>query len=285
MTVSQSSEGALLLDNIRISKQLEKSPKFKNQAKKLSDCCKYKNLFLGEDNSFIELGKRCGYRICPHCGKIRSYMYFKQFIGFLKTKKLIRYMQGKGLRFLTLTIKNVKNLSKGIDKFYDSFTKFKRRKYFKDNIFGGLGTLDIKKGNDGLWNLHGHFIINSKYLDMKSHKKTGKDSKLVSEWNHCTKGSGILYLEKVKGYEGSLGYVLKYLVKGILDLSPKEKAIFFKKTYKRRLLFTFGEFYGIKRPKIKSNLQYIKPGSEEYNLFYGSNENKPLNVSDYEKEV
>lgn len=275
MVVSSSgAEGSLLLDNIRISKQLKKDPKFKKQSEKLANCRKHKNLFLGE-NGFIEIGSGCGFRICNYCSKVRANFYYNQFIDYLKTKNIPRFFNGKGLRFMTLTIKNVKNLIKGINKFYDSFTKLKRRSYFKDKIKGGIGTLEIKEGKDGLWNIHGHFIIDSKYLDMKSHlKKEGTDSKLVQEWKHCTKDRGILDVRKIKDYERSLGYVLKYLTKGIKDLSIKEKVKFFKLTYKRRLIFTFGNFYGIKRPKKKSKLQYIKRFSEEFNLFYGIEERK-----------
>ena len=67
---------------------------------------------------------------------------------------------------------------------------------------------DIKKGKDGLWNMHFHFIIESSYLDMKSHKKTGEDSRFVKEWKQCTNGSGVLQIKRVRNYEGALDYIL-----------------------------------------------------------------------------
>jgi len=280
-------EASLLLDSIRISKQLEKDKEFVKQAEKLANCCKYKNLFLGEEG-FIEIGKGCGYRICNYCSKIRANFYYKQFIDYLKTKNIPRFFNGKGLRFMTLTIKNEKDMIYGINKFYDSLTKLKRRSYFKEKVNGGIGTLEIKKGNDNLWNIHGHFIIDSLYLDMKSHlKKKGSDSKLVQEWKHCTEDSGILDVRKIRGHEGALGYVLKYLTKGIYDLSVEEKVEFFKLTYKRRLIFTFGDFYKIKRPKKKSKLQYIFPWSEEYEAYYMPKiqKNNLPTLDDYEREM
>ena len=286
MTSSLGAEGSPLLDSIQISKQLEKDKDFVNQAKRLANCCKHKNLFLGEEG-FVEIGKGCGYRICNYCSKVRSNFYYKQFIDYLKTKKIPKFFNGKGLRFMTLTIKNEEDMIYGINKFYDSFTKLKRRDYFKKKVIGGIGTLEIKKGNDALWNIHGHFIIDSLYLDMKSHKKTGGDSEFVQEWKHCTKDSGILDVRTIKDHQGALGYVLKYLTKGIYDLSVEEKVEFFKLTYKRRLIFTFGDFYKIKRPKKKSKLQYINPYSEEYEMYYESKrpKKKHLGLEDYEKEV
>ena len=196
-------------------------------------------------------------------------------------------MQQPGLRFLTLTIINQKDLGKAINDFYEAFTRFKRRKYFKENIKGGLGSIEIKKGKDDQWNVHGHFLIDSKYLDMKSHKKTGKDSKLVQEWKKCSRGSGVLFLRKVEAHQGSLNYILKYITKALDNLIPEEKATFLKATFKRRLIFTFGSFYKIKRPKKKKNLQYINPFSEEYQQFYNPKKKKrrAKNVLDYEKEV
>jgi len=286
MALSQAFAERLLLDNIRISKQLQKDKKFLKQAERLANCCKYKNLFLKEEK-FIEVGSGCGYRVCDYCSKGRSYFYYNQFIDFLKTKKITRFIQGRGLRFLTLTLKNQKDLKIGINLFYESFTKLKRRKYFKQRVLGGLGTIDIKQGKDGLLNIHAHFIIDSLYLDMKSQdKKKGRDSKLVQEWKLCTKGSGILFIKKIKNCEGALGYVLKYLTKGLSDLTPKQKAEFFKLTFRRRLIFTFGEFYKIKRPKKKSKYQYISKFSEEYELYLNSKKakGKSSTLEDY-KEV
>ncbi len=264
-----------LLDNIRISEHLESNKKFVKQAKKLRNCCKNFEVFIDwKDSNFVKFGTRCGYRVCLYCSKVRSCFYYNQFIDHIRKIKIPKSMQQRGLRFLTLTLVNQKNLKKGINLFYKSFTKFKRRKYFKDRIMGGLGTIEAKKGEDKLWNIHGHFLIDSKYLDMKSHKRTGKDSLLVREWTKSTRGSSILFLKNVRDYQGSLNYILKYLVKGIENLTPKQKAEFFKITYKRRLIFTFGNFYGIRRPVKPKRYQWISPFSEEYESYLDSDKPK-----------
>ncbi|MEK6951754.1 MAG: hypothetical protein AABX29_01950, partial [Nanoarchaeota archaeon] len=74
--------------------------------------------------------------------------------------------------------------------------------------------------------------------------------------------------------------------KGLENLTPEEKAEFFKATFGKRLIFTFGSFYKIKRPKKKKRLQYINPFSEEYQMFYGNKKKRrPKNILDYEKEM
>ncbi len=215
----------------------------------------------------------CNYRICPECGEKRSFKFEKKYLGPIKKMKIARSIYDSGLRFLTLTIVNQKSIEEGIDYLYESFRRFNRRNYFKEKVSGGIGSIEIKDGVNGLWNLHIHLIIDSTYLDMKSHLKTGEDTKLVKEWEHCTKGSGILYLERVRDHRGALKYVLKYLTKGISDLSPELKASFFKQIFGRRLLFTFGRFLNMKGDKDKFFCRdcgifyrYIIIGSEEYEL-------------------
>jgi plasmid rolling circle replication initiator protein Rep len=282
LPLPQKSEGLLLLDNIQISQHLEKYPEMEMQAIRLRTCGKNFNFFMCNCN-FIKIPKRCNYRICPVCGKIRSIKFYKKFIGLIKKKRVARSIYDKGLRLLTLTIKNQENLEGGITKLYSSFTQLKRRDYCKHNLSGGLGVIEIKKGKDGLWNHHIHFIIDSSYLDMKSHKKTGKDAKLVQEWKECTGDSGILDIKRITYHKGALNYVLKYLTKGIDDLTNEEKALFFKLTFKRRLLFTFGkEFYGIKFfkekhvcPECGGYYKYLLSNSEEYEIAKNYFKGKP----------
>lgn len=273
-------------ENIKIAKELRKL-KYKNKKEKekwfrkaelLENCKLHKNFFIdNEENRFVELDKRCKSRVCRVCSLIRQMNYFDQFYPYLKKNKIARRINHDGLRLLTLTIKNQKNLTKGIDKIYKAFTKFKRRKYIneiitkkekKKRIRGGIGSFHIKKGigDKTSYNHHIHLIIDSSYLDMKSHKKTGEDAKLVREWKSCTGEGGVLDIRKIKDHKGSLYYILNYLSQGFEGFTPKEKAIFFKATSGRRLIFTFGSFYGIKKPAKSKRYQYLPPGSEEYEL-------------------
>ena len=272
---SQSSKGALLLDSLYLSEQLGKDEKFEVQAYKLKSCGQFSTILMC-GCGFIKVPKRCNYIICSRCGKIRSDKFYKRFIRLVKTKRIARSIYDVGLRFLTLTIRNVRDVIEGVDKLYTSFKKLRRRDYWKNRVLGGIGSIDMKKAEDGLWNIHIHALIFSRYLDMKSHKKKGGDSKLVQEWRKSTGGDSILDIKRVRSHEGALYYILKYLAKGISDLSYEEKAEFFKLTFRRRLLFAFGRkkdkiFYGIKiikTPALCKNchdpFEYIRLHSEEY---------------------
>lgn len=299
MSSSQVGEADLLLDVSQISEHLEKLTylrkgkklSFKKQAERLKNCRKKKNLFLCEDG-FKEIGQGCNYRICLYCGKVRSWRYISQYYDLIKPKRIARSIYDNGLRHVILTLKNQKDIEKGVTKLYESFRKLRRRKYCNEKIKGkkrlrgGLGVIHIKIGKDGLWNIHFHFLIDSSYLDMKSHKKKGGHSKFVTEWKECTGGSGVLQIKRVRSQKAALEYVLIYITRELDNLGPKDMALFFKATFGRRLLFTFGDFYGIKKPKKKSKFQYISPHSPEGELYYDSMKKKtPKNILDYEKEV
>jgi plasmid rolling circle replication initiator protein Rep len=180
----QSSEGALLLDLIGISEQLGKDEKFIKQAQKIKSCGKSYSTFMC-NCKFIRVRKRCSYIICPICGKIRTEKFYKKFAGLVKSKRVARSIYDTGLRFLTLTIKNVEDVIEGVDKLYSSFKQLRRRKYWKERVLGGIGAIDMKKGQDGLWNVHIHALIYSKFLDMKSHKKKDGNAELVQEWENA----------------------------------------------------------------------------------------------------
>jgi hypothetical protein len=275
MTSSSSPESpkeTLLLDYYVLSTHLEKYPGFEKKAKRLRDCGTYKmgGIILCNCKP-IPLIFRCNYRICDYCSKRRSYRLHDKYITFLRSRKVARSLYARGLRLLTLTIKNTKTIEEGIDKLYESLRDFRRLKYIKERLEGGLGVIEVTKGKDGLSHVHMHLIIESKYLDMKSHKKKGGDSQLVKSWKKATGDSGILDVRRIESLSGALGYVLKYITKGTKGLSEEEAAIFFKAISKHRILFTFGTFYGIKFQKIKCKCrdcgcyyQYISSSSMEY---------------------
>ncbi len=278
-------EGDLLLVNSRISEQLSKDEKYIKQASKLKNCSQNWNTFLC-GCSFKRFKKRCYYKVCAKCGKIRVMDLFNKFIGVLKSKRIARSIYDRGLRFITLTIKNQKSLREAKKKIYRDYKRLRNRVYWKEKVKGGVAGFHAKRGKDGLWNAHFHLIVDSGYLDMKSHKKTKEDSKLVQEWKHCTGGDGILDIRRVRSHEGALKYILNYVAGCAFELSDEDKAEFFKTTFHERLFFAFGKkeegIYGIKSAKKRRvcpdcgcAYQYVFPLSEEYDFAQAYFNSKP----------
>ena len=287
-------EADLLLVNSRISEQLEKDEEYTTQANKLRNCSQFWNTFMC-DCGFHRFAKRCYYKICPKCGKIRAMDLFNKYIGVLKTKRIARSIYDKGLRFLTLTIKNQKSQSEAREKLYSAFKKLRNREYWGERVKGGVAGFHVKRGKDGLWNAHLHIILDSSYLDMKSTKRTKKDSLLVQEWKHCTGGDGIIDIIRVRTHEGALNYILNYVSSCAFELSDEDKILFFKETFKKRLFFSFGKksegIYGLKFlkkrracPDCGCLYQYIIPLTEEWELaqiYFEKNKPPPKDLNDY----
>ena len=215
---------------------------------------------------FWKFRKTCKLRICPTCSKKRSHKLYKDLREPFKKLKVAHSIYDTGLRFLTLTIKNTKNLEEGINDIQKFFRMFQRRKYILVNVHGGLGVIEAKRGKDRLWNVHVHCVIESKYL---AREFNGEDPKLVKEWKSITKTSSVLDIRLVKDSDIALKYILKYVSKGLKDHSSEDIAEFYKATYGKRLLITFGSFR-----KILVKTKFLCPDC-----------NCPLQyVSDYEYE-
>jgi len=230
-----------LLDNKEISLQFEAQEMY-TQAQNLM-MCRQKTFIIGCGCGFWTVSYTCKIRICPSCSKSRANKYYNTYYPYIGSLKCARSIYDKGLRLLTLTIKNQKDLVKSINDIYESFIRLRRRSYFKNRVKGGLGAIEITKDKQNMYHTHVHLIVDSSYLAMKH--QIGKDSKLVKEWKIASKGSSIVDIRKISYAAGGLKYVLKYISKGS-NIPIKEYPIFYKLTKKRRLLFTFGTFYNHK---------------------------------------
>jgi plasmid rolling circle replication initiator protein Rep len=257
----ESSEGRLpLLVHKQISSQNESTKKEiikeliaiekENQADRFSNCGKEPMLFRC-DCKYHLTSKKCNlYRLCDVCAKKTKNDLFNKFINplmrhtkFVRDKRLKTI---KGLRMLTLTIENVDDIYEGVKEIKSSFSRFRRRKYIKARIFGGLAVVEFvrsKKYNN--WNVHIHALVYSTYLDMKKKEKNG-NSKVVNEWIKATKNKGsIVDIRMCGNHKKSLRYLLKYVTKLSPDLTPKQKVEVYDSLFNSRLVITFGTLYNI----------------------------------------
>lgn len=198
---------------------------------------------------------RCDLRICPTCSEINAKRLKEKYAPHINKCKKARSIYDYGLRFLTLTISNQEDIGEGITMLYQSITRLRRRKYFKERVNAGLGVIEMKVGFDNKWNIHVHLIIESTFLDMKSHKYGKKKATFVKEWAKASRDVGVcdVRLLNQKRYKysknGALDYTLDYLSKGQSHMNNIEKAVFLRFSKGRRIVFSFGKFYSISNPK------------------------------------
>ena len=247
LSINKSSEGAPLLVNKRvytnkeISNEIRKLEGFEYQANNIETCGTVE-IYYRCGCGIIEIFRTCKYRICPHCSPRRSNTIHRTYFNPLKKHKIARSVFDSGLRLVTLTQRSKDSLLDGIISLHKYLKKLKERKYFKNFIFGGIGVIEVTKSNNK-WHVHMHLIVDSRYLDMKH--KPGEDSKFVKEWKKVTGGDCIVYVNRVYSHKGALNYVLKYITKTNSNLTLEDTSIYFKETFRKRLVFTFGSLYNI----------------------------------------
>jgi hypothetical protein len=138
---------------------------------------------------------RCGLRWCPLCIRTRRYIITAAVSNWMKTVE-----QPK---FLTLTLKHTSSpLSEQIDNLYGFFKEFKRRKFFKKRLIGGVWFFQVKKSaTDGLYHPHLHILFEGRFLP---HDEVSKI------WSEITHGSNIVDIRAVNNARKAVDYVARY---------------------------------------------------------------------------
>lgn len=256
----------LLLDIYKRRTSLQKNLKevgMEREGKRFLSCGFDKIFFTCDNDGCDDFGKDiekkfwCDLRICPKCAERHATALKEKYLPHIKKSKKARSIYSYGLRFLTLTIPNQEDIHKGITLLYEGITRLRRRSYFKKNVNAGLGAIEMKIGFDNKWNIHAHLIIESNFLDMKSHLQgKNRDARFVQEWKKASQSQGVCYIELLNtteykySVEGALNYTLDYLSKGQAHLNNIEKAVFLRFSKGRRLVFSFGKFYKLKKIKF-----------------------------------
>lgn len=139
----------------------------------------------------------CHCRACALCQRRRRSKLrrvFQQRIKAMERPKL-----------LTLTIKhNDASLKDQCHRLKEAFRRLRARAVWKQQVKGGYWVLEIKRSNaDGLWHVHIHAVIDSKYVPQEW---------LSDEWKRITGDSCIVDIRVCKPSVAS--YLSKYLTKG-----------------------------------------------------------------------
>jgi len=185
----------------------------------------------------IDVPVYCGNRFCPICSPARLSRVRKRMDFLIKN---ITPVRGYGLKFLTLTIPNQKDLPTMARFILKAFRKLRQRAYWKHCVLGGVFVLEIT-GTPGNWHVHIHAAIHAMYMDY---------TKLMALWRKVSGGRGV-WITRIPN-SAVVGYLTKYLTKpGTVDSLTQETSDALKGF---RLFQPFGTFYAI-------NLTYKQPPS------------------------
>lgn len=246
-----------LIDSLCNSfEKIEKATQEK--AKRMKDCG---NIISINQQGKIINANFCKNRYCPICQWRKSRKAFAK--SYKVQKEMEKNYKFKYL-FLTLTLKNTPDLSKGIDDILKSFKNLQDTTRYRNVVKGFIRTLEItynKKSKE--WHPHLHVILavaedyftNSElYTSREIWTELWKKSAKIEYFPQCD-------IRKIdqKERENAIAEISKYMVKPIdLDISAETEKIYtslLKSTFGRRLTSTGGAYRKeFKRIQEKSDI-------------------------------
>lgn len=173
----------------------------------------------------------CNNRFCPDCSPRRAARIASR-LTFLINK--IQKKPTWGLKMITLSTTNCKQVDSGIRHLIQSFRRLRNRQLWQSHVDGGAFVIEVT-GRPGNWHPHIHAIVYSRYIPWKQ---------LHSAWRRVSGGTACFITSCSK--EGATRYVTKYITKSdvpshlLLQLSTELRRF--------RLFQRFGTWHNIKLP-------------------------------------
>lgn len=191
------------------------NPDLQLVGEKLSLCGEYVWLAECQDcgSQYFKGANRCHSKFCSICERQKSLLWLSRVMMFITPKLDANEIR---LHTLTLTIRNMDNLSTMIKRLERAWQFVKSddktlRKKFAHRFIGGLRSLEVKRGQDGLWHAHFHCLL------LTDSKTFIRDIDWIKEaWLRATDGDGeqidIKLVRKNKVIK-SVCEIIKYITK------------------------------------------------------------------------
>lgn len=189
------------------------------------------------DNVYQLRGNYCHDKLCRPCAAQRSR---------LVTANLARQIEGRDIRFLTLTILDEgEDLTHVLTNLAASFRRLRAQPQWKTHVYGGCAFTEIKYNRDpDHWHVHLHMIIEGTYFPQSIIKEL---------WRAASRGSFIVDIRPVEGHWQGAAEVAKYAGK------PMEHTITFQEDLldqivpaldSKRLFTCFGKWRNFSLSKL-----------------------------------
>lgn len=209
---------------------------------RLEACSSFSSIYYDKDAGTLrKITPRCHIRWCPICAGFRA----KRISG-LTFDWLVAAREPS---FITLTLAHQagQTLTSQITKLQIAFKKFRRDKYIKQNIRGGIWFLETKRGRDTEWHTHLHIAADSQFMPQRT---------ISDIWLACTSDSKIIHIERIKSKQKMAAYVAKYCSKPIRlsDVSFKDAVEIVSSCKGKRLFGKWG---------TAAQLQFEEPKPEQ----------------------
>ena len=264
-----------LLDRYELQDALVETLKDTKYCYRIESVANCHRMFRGRTcrngHSWAKAAKSCGLRLCPHCCRQRATEVARKLQPFLAKK------EENSLRFVVLTDCNCADLDEGRELIYVAFGRLRRSVEWKKKVKGCIVTFEVtanphcvcglrqrehERGGKASacvgfdkadvqtdpWHPHLNVLAEGDYFPQ---------AQLSQMWETATEGrANIVWVSAVKnGFidleDGGTSKAARELVKYITKASdlvgdPVAVEQFLDAVYNRRLLRTYGTFYGLK---------------------------------------
>jgi Plasmid rolling circle replication initiator protein and truncated derivatives len=191
----------------------------------------FRVLYCQNCGNSVRVPIHCSSRSCVPCLFSRSLRVQSRISWILSFNDII---PGYSWKHLTLTVRNMRDLSKGIDLLISSFRRLRQHRWWKSRVLGGCYVLEVVR-HENLWHPHLHIIVYSKYLPWES---------VLGHWNVASTTGRHIYIRRIWHGTGIAHYIAKYVAKPFM-VSPEFQSELDNATRHRRLFAAFGNLAAI----------------------------------------
>jgi len=199
--------------------------------------------YCEDEQRYRVSAQHCKNRFCEPCMRAKANLMAANL-----RERLLTYKLGDA-RLLTLTIKHTDTpLKEQLTKLYADFSQLRKEKVWKNNVTGGMATLEVKWDPDTAeWHPHLHCIIEGDPM---------QKSRIADAWLRITGDSYVVDIKALNSSKDTAYYLSKYVSKGCNDamwLNQNAAEEFVLAMKGRRTCMTFGTWRGFKLLKKPSD--------------------------------
>lgn len=228
------------LDREAVAQQLEDMGNYR-QAEAFRNCHEKGQgwvAYCSQDPSHFHqfIPRSCNLRICPICAKNLAYRLRSKYDELIQRM----YVPASwSFKHVILTAKREADLAAQLKEGNKAVRKLYKRLWGRRKGAGAIVSFEVgESGNQ----VHWHLLILGPYY---------KQALISDIWNELT-GNPVVWVTKVE--RDRVSEILKYVTKGLSELSPDEAIQIYLALKGQRRVRTFGCFYGVKvlpEPMIK----------------------------------
>lgn len=216
---------------LELIESLERTKHHRHLVPKVARCHRsFRHWRCERNHDWAEADNSCSVRVCPHCAYRRSLVLAARMERFTLGKK--------GLRYAVLAERNCTDLKEGTRLLWESWTRLRRSARWKKYVRGCVVALEVTYNpQDTSWHPHLNVLMEGDFFPFEE---------LNQAWVTATEHRGYTSFIRAAD-EGTVRELIKYVTK-IADLLETPAALdqFLSAIEKRRLVRTYGSFFGLK---------------------------------------